>query len=55
MFKKYALAVVAVAAVGLFGAALAQQIISINSTEELNKLPKEIEWTGGPIQPPMSA
>lgn len=55
MGKRYVLAVVAVATIGLFGVALAQQIINVNSTEELNKLPREIEWTGGPIQPPMPA
>ncbi len=53
MSKRYVFAVVAFATIGLLGAAFAQQVIGINSTEELNKLPKEIEWTGGPIQPPM--
>ncbi len=55
MAKRFVFTIVAFVTVGLLGAALSQQIISVNSAEELKKLPKEIEWTGGPIQPPMPA
>lgn len=55
MVKRFVFMIAAFAAVGLLGAAFSQQIIGINSADELKKLPKEIEWTGGPIQPPMPA
>lgn len=55
MKTRYVIAIVAVATLALFGLAFTQQIIGVNSADELNKLPREIEWTGGPIQPPMPA
>ena len=55
MSSRYVIAIVAVATLALFGLAFTQQIIGVNSADELNKLPKEIEWTGGPLQPPLSA
>ncbi len=43
MVKRYVLAIVAIAMIGLFGAALAQQVIGFKASDDLSKLPWVIE------------